>query len=292
MQGSKLVTSKTQYNFKVSNSSTGAKFEKLVEIMATLRGPNGCPWDKQQDFNSLKPMLVEEVYEVLEAVEDKNFDGLSEELGDLLLHVVFNAQLGKEGGQFDINTVLEKISEKLVRRHPHVFGDETASTPEEVIKNWEAIKAQEKAAKLKNRTPEQRSLLEGIPSKLPAIHEAHQISSRAARVGFDWPDVEGIFEKLQEEVRELREVIAEGDDGDRRERLEDEIGDMLFVIVNIARYLKIDSESALKRANRKFKSRFQYMEKELAKQGKTVEQVTLDEMEALWQKAKSESIPT
>jgi MazG family protein len=276
----------------VSNSSTGAKFEKLVEIMATLRGPNGCPWDKQQDFNSLKPMLVEEVYEVLEAVEEKNFDGVSEELGDLLLHIVFHAQLGKESGQFDINTVLDKISEKLVRRHPHVFGDETASSPEEVIKNWEAIKAQEKAAKLKNRTPEQRSLLEGIPSKLPAIHEAHQISSRAARVGFDWPDVEGIFEKLQEEVRELREVIAEGDDGGRRERLEDEIGDMLFVIVNIARYLKIDSESALKRANRKFKSRFQYMENELAKQGKTVEQVSLDEMEALWQKAKSESVPT
>src|SRR5438552_13760540 len=133
---------------------------------------------------------------------------------------------------------------------------------------------------MKNRTKEHRSLLEGIPSKLPAIHEAHQISSRAARVGFDWPDVEGIFEKLQEEVRELREVIADDDDGDRRERLEDEIGDMLFVVVNIARYLKIDSESALKRANRKFKSRFQYMEKELAKQGKTVEQVTLDEMEA------------
>lgn len=259
--------------------------------MATLRGPNGCPWDKQQDFNSLKPMLVEEVYEVLEAVEDKNFDGLSEELGDLLLHVVFHAQLGKEGGQFDINTVLEKISEKLVRRHPHVFGNETASSPEEVIKNWEAIKAQERAAKLKDRTAEQRSLLEGIPSKLPAIHEAHQISSRAARVGFDWPDVEGIFEKLQEEVRELREVIAEGNDGDRRERLEDEIGDMMFVIVNIARYLKIDSESALKRANRKFKSRFQFMERELAKQGKTLEQVTLDEMEKLWQKAKSENIP-
>jgi MazG family protein len=237
-------------------------------------------------------MLVEEVYEVLEAIEDNDFDGLSEELGDLLLHVVFHAQLGKETQQFDINTVIEKLSEKLVRRHPHVFGDETASSPEEVIKNWEAIKAQEKAAKLKNRTPEQRSLLEGIPSKLPALHEAHQISSRAARVGFDWPDVEGVFEKLQEEVCELQEVIAQGNDEGRRDRLEDEIGDMFFVIVNIARYLKIDSESALKRANRKFKSRFQYMENELAKQGKTIEEVTLAEMEALWQKAKSENIPT
>jgi len=272
--------------------TTGTKFEKLVEIMATLRGPDGCPWDKQQDFNSLKPMLVEEVYEVLEAVENNDSEGLSEELGDLLLHVVFHAQLGKETGLFDIDTVIGKISDKLVRRHPHVFGSETASTPEEVIKNWEAIKAQEKAEKLKNRTPEQRSLLEGIPSKLPAIHEAHQISSRAARVGFDWPDVNGIFDKLQEEVRELKEVISSSGSEEKRDRLEDEIGDMLFVIVNIARYLKIDSESALKRANRKFKSRFQYMEKELAGQGKTLDQTSLDEMEALWQKAKSENTPT
>src|SRR5262245_39466426 len=271
---------------------TGEKFEKLVEIMARLRGPNGCPWDKQQDFNSLKPMLVEEVYEVLEAVDNKDFDGLSEELGDLLLHVVFHSHLGKEAGHFDIDTVIEKISDKPVRRHPHVFGSESAATPEEVIKNWEAIKAQEKAEKLKNRTPEQRSLLEGIPSKLPAIHEAHQISSRAARVGFDWPDIEGIFEKLQEEVRELKEVISEDGDEKQRERLEDEIGDMLFVIINIARYLKIDSESALKRANRKFKARFRYMETELAKLGKNLEQTPLEEMEALWQKAKSETIPT
>jgi MazG family protein len=268
------------------STKTGPKFEKLVEIMTTLRGPNGCPWDKQQDFNSLKPMLVEEVYEVLEAVENNDFDGLSEELGDLLLHVLFNAQLAKESGRFDIDTVIEQISDKLVRRHPHVFGDESASTPEEVIKNWEAIKAQEKAQKLKNRTPEQRSLLEGIPSKLPAIHEAHQISSRAARVGFDWPDVEGIFDKLQEEVRELKEVLSTEGEETRRERLEDEIGDMLFVIVNIARYLKIDSESALKRANRKFKSRFRFMESELTKQGKSLEGTSLDDMEALWQKAK------
>jgi len=273
-------------------NAAGERFEKLVDIMATLRGPNGCPWDKQQDFNSLKPMLVEEVYEVLEAIENNDFDGLAEELGDLLLHVIFQAHLAKEAGEFDISTVIEKISGKLVRRHPHVFGNESASTPEEVIKNWEAIKAQEKAEKLKNRTPEQRSLLEGIPSKLPAIHEAHQISSRAARVGFDWPDIEGVFDKLQEEVRELKEVISAGGDDRQREKLEDEIGDMLFVMVNIARYLKIDSESALKRANRKFKARFRYMEGELAKQGKSLEETPLAEMEALWQKAKSETMPT
>ena len=258
--------------------------------MEKLRGPDGCPWDKEQDFNSLKPMLVEEVYEVLEAIENGDFEGMSEELGDLLLHVVFHAHLGKEAGQFDINTVIDTISDKLIRRHPHVFGNESASTAEEVIKNWETIKAREKTQKLKNGSAEQRSLLEGIPSKLPAIHEAHQISSRAARVGFDWPDLEGIFDKLQEEVKELKDVISAAGDGGRRERLEDEIGDMLFVIVNIARYLKIDSESALKRANRKFKSRFQYMEGELAKQGKTLEQTPLEEMEALWQKAKSEIV--
>src|SRR5499425_2204486 len=254
---------------------TGPKFEKLVQIMATLRGPNGCPWDKQQDFNSLKPMLVEEVYEVLEAIDNEDFDGLAEELGDLLLHVIFHAHLGKEAGEFDMTTVIEKISGKLVRRHPHVFGNESASTPEEVIKNWEAIKAQEKAEKLKNRTPEERSLLEGIPSKLPAIHEAHQISSRAARVGFDWPDIEGVLEKLQEEIAELREAIS-GPVESRQSRLEDEIGDLLFVMVNIARVLKIDSESALKRANRKFKTRFQYMENELARQGKNLEQTSLE----------------
>jgi len=276
---------------QIMGEGSNARFDRLIEIMATLRGPNGCPWDKQQDFKSLKPMLVEEVYEVLEAIDNSDFDGLSEELGDLLLHVVFHAQLAKEAEQFDINTVIQKISDKLVRRHPHVFGDETASTPEEVIKNWETIKAQEKAEKLQNRTPEQRSLLEGIPSKLPAIHEAHQISGRAARVGFDWPDIDGVFAKLQEEVRELQEVIGSGGQAPS-DKLEDEIGDMLFCIVNIARFLKVDSESALKRANRKFKSRFQFMERELAKQGKSLEQSSLDEMQALWQKAKTETIPT
>src|SRR5437879_9045801 len=153
-----------------SPKTTGRKFENLVEIMAKLRGPDGCPWDKQQDFNSLKPMLVEEVYEVLEAIENGDFEDVSEELGDLLLHVVFHACLGKEAGHFDINTVIDKISDKLVRRHPHVFGEESASTADEVIRNWEAIKAQEKAQKFKRRTPDQLSLLEGIPTKLPAIH--------------------------------------------------------------------------------------------------------------------------
>ena len=256
--------------------------------MARLRGPDGCPWDRQQDRNSLKPMLVEETYEVLEAIDNNDPDGLAEELGDLLLHVVFQAQLGKEDGAFDIDAVIDGICDKLVRRHPHVFGTETASTPEEVIKNWEAIKAQEKTRKLKDRTPEQRSLLEGIPTRLPALHEAHQISSKAARVGFEWPDIEGVFGKLKEETHELREAMT-GPENSRQSRVEDEIGDILFVIVNLARFLKIDSESALKRANRKFKTRFQYMETQLARSGRNLDGTSLDEMETLWKQAKVET---
>jgi MazG family protein len=267
---------------------TGAKFEKLVEIMSTLRGPNGCPWDKEQDHNSLKPMLVEETYEVLEAVDNKDSEGLREELGDLLLHIVFHAQLGKESEKFNIDGVLDGICEKLIRRHPHVFGNETASSSEEVLKNWEAIKAQEKAQKLTGRTTEQRSRLEGIPANLPALHEAHQISSRAVRVGFDWPDIGGVFDKLEEETRELREALT-GPEESRQSRLEDEIGDLFFVVVNLARFLKIDSESALKRANRKFKTRFQHMEAQLASAGKSIDTTSLEEMESLWRQAKIET---
>ena len=266
---------------------TGAKFEKLIEIMSMLRGPNGCPWDKQQDRNSLKPMLVEETYEVLEAIENNDSEALNEELGDLLLHIVFQAQLGKEAGEFDIDRVVDGLCDKLTRRHPHVFGKESASSAEDVIRNWEAIKAEEKANKLKDRTPEQRSLLDGIPRKLPALHEAHQISARAARAGFEWPDIEGVFDKLEEETRELREAMT-GPDESRQAHLEDEIGDILFVIVNLARFLKIDSESALKRANRKFKARFQYMESRLAEAGKSLDGASLDEMEGLWQEAKAQ----
>jgi tetrapyrrole methylase family protein / MazG family protein len=270
---------------------TGAKFEKLVEIMSVLRGPNGCPWDKQQDHSTLKPMLVEETYEVLEAVDNNDSEGLREELGDLLLHIVFHSQLGTEAGKFNIDGVIDGICDKLIRRHPHVFADGTASSAEEVVKNWEEIKAQEKAEKLTGRTPEQRSRLEGIPTKLPALHEAHQISSRAVRVGFDWPDIDGVFDKLEEETRELREALS-APEQQRQRRLEDEIGDIFFVVVNLARFLKIDSESALKRANRKFKTRFQHMEAQLASAGKSIESTSLEEMESLWKKAKIETAET
>jgi MazG family protein len=266
---------------------TGAKFEKLVGIMATLRGPDGCPWDKEQDARSLKPMLVEETYEVLEAIDLDNDEGLTEELGDVLLHIVFQAQLGRESDRFDIDKVLDGIIGKLIRRHPHVFGAAEAGTSDEVIRNWEAIKAKEKAAKLRSRTEEERSLLAGSPAKLPALHEAHQISARVARVGFDWPDIEGIFEKLSEEVLELREAMANAEKDARADRGEDEIGDVLFVIVNIARRLKVDSESALKRANRKFKSRFRHMEAALGKQGRRLEDASPADMEELWLEAKA-----
>jgi len=269
---------------------TGAKFEKLVEIMATLRGPNGCPWDKEQTFDTLKPMMVEETYEVLEAIDNQDYEHLSEELGDVLLHIVFQSQMGKEAARFDIDTVIDGICTKLIRRHPHVFAGESGGTADDVLKNWEVIKAAEaaeKAAKTPNAAPVRKSLLDGIPTKLPALHEAHQISSRAARVGFDWPHIDGVFEKLQEEVAELREAMSEKEQSD----VEDEVGDMLFVLVNIARMLKVDSESALKRANRKFKTRFQHMESELAGAGKSLDETPLDVMEDLWKTAKKETDP-
>jgi len=271
---------------------TGSKFEKLVEIMSTLRGPHGCPWDKEQDFNTLRPMMIEEIYEVIEAIDNEDFENLSEELGDVLLHVVFQAQMAKELSKFDIDTVIDKICNKLIRRHPHVFAGEEGGSAEDVLRNWQVIKAAE-AAEAAAKEKEQSagmpaastSILDGIPGKLPALHEAHQISSRAARVGFDWPAIDGIFDKLQEEIGELREAIAARKPAD----IEDEVGDMFFVLVNIARVLKLDSESALKRANRKFKTRFQHMEAELARTGKRLDQTSLDEMESLWKLAKTET---
>jgi MazG family protein len=268
---------------------TGAKFEKLVGIMATLRGPDGCPWDKEQDLDSLKPMLIEEVYEVIEAIDDRDYRGLSEELGDVLLHVVFSAQLGGEMDAFTIDDVIDGICDKLIRRHPHVFGDESADSSEQVVEKWEDIKAREKQDKVDGGSTGPGSILDGIPPKLPALHEAHKISSRVARVGFDWPDIENVFDKLQEEIQELREAIAVPKDERSREDIENEIGDIMFVVVNIARFLDLDTESSLKRANRKFRGRFKFIEKELAGRGKTLEESTLGEMEEIWQLAKQRS---
>jgi MazG family protein len=227
-------------------------------------------------------MLIEEVYDVVEAVDDGDMSGLAGELGDLLLHVVFHAELGSEQDAFDIDGVIAGISEKLIRRHPHVFGDGEAADPEEVVRNWEAIKQKERA----DAGVAETSVLDGIPRRLPPLHEAHTISSRVARQGFDWPDLEGVFEKLAEEIVELRAAAGVADPDRRREEAEEEIGDLLFVVVNLARHLGVDSEAALRRSNRKFRRRFGHVEASLAREGRTPLDSTPEEMESLWQDAK------
>ncbi|MEN6601495.1 MAG: nucleoside triphosphate pyrophosphohydrolase [Bryobacteraceae bacterium] len=262
-----------------TDSHTGDKFRRLVEIMDRLRSPGGCPWDAKQTFDTIKSYLVEETYEVLDAVDARNWDALREELGDLMLQAVFFARMAQEENRFQIGDSLDTINEKLVRRHPHVFADGDAKTPEEVKRRWDQIKAEEKAER--NGGPV--GLLASVPRSMPALVEASQIASRAAGVGFDWENTEQVVEKLHEELREL----AEARRGAAQDRLEDELGDLLFVVVNIARFLKVDPEQALRRTNAKFRKRFGHIEQRLRKQGKTFEQVSIDEMEALWQEAKT-----
>ncbi len=263
-------------------TTTGERFERAVSIMARLRGPGGCPWDREQTFDSIKPYTLEEAYEVLEAIDNRDWDELRGELGDLLLQVLFYSQMAREGSKFSIDDVLDRLSTKLVNRHPHVFGDVTAETSADVLRNWEAIKAEEKKKRL----------------------EAHKLSSRAAHVGFDWPEISGLFDKLEEEATELKDELRQLPSVERpaargvagsgkpqvseelRDRLEEEVGDMFFVLVNISRYLSLDPESALKKTNRKFKRRFQWMEEQLRTRGRTPQQATMDELESLWQRAK------
>jgi nucleoside triphosphate diphosphatase len=294
--------------------STGERFERAVAIMARLRAPGGCPWDREQTFDSIKPYTLEEAYEVLEAIDHRDWDELPSELGDLLLQVLFYAEMAQEAGHFCIDDVLDRLANKLISRHPHVFGDVEAKTSAEVVRNWEAIKAEEKKKRLaagggkqaaESSQPE--SILAGVSSAMPALLEAHKLSSKAAHVGFEWPEINGLFEKLDEEAGELRAELekypepgprppARGVAGSSQHqiseelhgRLEDEVGDLLFVLVNIARYLRLDPESALKKTNRKFKRRFQWMESQLAAQGGDVRKSTLDEMESLWQKSKQQ----
>jgi MazG family protein len=286
---------------------TGAKFERAVAIMARLRAPGGCPWDREQTFDTIKRYTLEETYEVLEAIDNKNWKELPGELGDLLLQVLFYAEMAKEQGSFTIDDVLDTLSNKLVHRHPHVFGDVRADDSAQVLKNWEALKAEEKRKSLqsngqglqsKDLQAQPELLLEGVSSKMPALQEAHKISSKAAHVGFDWPTVQGLFEKLSEETLELQEHVqkipqatssAESSrlPDELKERMEDEVGDLFFVLVNIARYLSVDPESALRRTNRKFRRRFGWLEEQLRQQGRTLDEATLEQMEALWQQAKT-----
>jgi nucleoside triphosphate diphosphatase len=292
--------------------TTGDRFERAVSIMARLRGPGGCPWDREQTFDSIKPYTIEETYEVLEAIDNRDWDELPGELGDLLLQVLFYSQMAEEQKTFSIDQVLDRLSDKLVDRHPHVFGNVKAETSSDVLRNWEALKAEEKKkrqgsgeGKLAKNDDQPESVLASVSSAMPALLEAHKLSSRAAHVGFDWPNVEGLFQKLHEETEELQEQLREfpapgpqpqgrGTAGagrpqiseGLRQRLEDEVGDLFFVLVNIARYLALDSESALKKTNRKFKRRFQWMEEQLKVSGRTPQQAWMEELESLWQQAK------
>ncbi len=294
--------------------STGERFQRAVSIMARLRAPGGCPWDREQTFDSIKPYTLEETYEVLEAIDNRDWEELTGELGDLLLQVLFYAQMAKEQGTFSIDEVLDRLSNKLVDRHPHVFGEVKAETSSDVLRNWEALKAEEKKKRLEagggtaaQNAENPQSILAGVPTAIPALLEAYKLSSRAAHVGFDWPNVDGLFEKLHEETEELREQLKEfPEPGPRphargvagsgrpripeelRERLEDEVGDLFFVLVNIARYLSLDPESALRKTNRKFKQRFQWMEEQLRASRRGPQQASMEELESLWQQAKQQ----
>jgi len=269
--------------------------------MERLRAPGGCPWDREQTFDTIKRYTLEETYEVIEAIDNRDWQELPGELGDLLLQVLFYAEMAKEEGRFSIDDVLDALGNKLISRHPHVFGDVKAEDAAQVLKNWEELKLQEKRKNL-HTAPEAGStptpLLSSVSSKMPALQEAHKISSKAAHVGFDWPEVQGLFEKLAEETRELEEHVQAIPPpaspqhkikvpGELKARVEEEIGDLFFVLVNLARYLDVDSESALRQTNRKFRRRFGWLEEQLQKQGRTLEEATLEEMETLWQQAKT-----
>jgi tetrapyrrole methylase family protein/MazG family protein/ATP diphosphatase len=252
--------------------------QKLLEIMAKLRNPNGgCPWDLEQNFKTIVPYTIEEAYEVADAIEHNDMGALKEELGDLLLQVVFHAQMAAEGGLFTFEDVAQTIGEKMERRHPHVFGELDIKTAEAQTENWENIKAEERKKKIGD------SVLADVPTALPALMRAEKLQKRAARVGFDWPTSEGVVEKILEELDESKEAIASGD----KAKMQDEFGDLLFAVTNLARFHGIDPEEALRQTNAKFVKRFQFIEAALKTQNKKWEETNLDEMEALWQKAKT-----
>lgn len=251
------------------------KFDKLVEIMEILRSEKGCPWDRVQNHDTLKRYLLEETYELIEAIENKDPKSIKEELGDLILQIVFHSQIAKEQGNFDINDVIDSIIQKMIGRHPHVFGEAEFKTPEEVLNQWDERKKEE--GKLGS------SILEGIPLTLPSLLKAYKIQSRVAKVGFDWDNIDGIFDKIKEELKEVQEAIKIGE----KIKIEEEIGDLLFSLVNLARFLKIDPETALRKTNRKFEKRFKRLEKLAQQKGKNLKDMTLSEMDSLWEEIKN-----
>ncbi len=262
-------------------AETPADFDALAQVMARLRGPNGCPWDREQTPVSLRKYVIEEAYEVVEAIDAQSPAKLSEELGDLLLQVVFHAQLASETGAFTLSQVTQSITEKLIRRHPHVFGAVTVSGSDEVLTNWEQIKRSEPGYE------DRRSILDGIPAGLPALMRASEVSGRVVKVGFDWPSTSEVLDKVEEEIAELRAEIAAG----QTARAGDELGDLLFTLVNVARRLKIDPEDALRRMTFRFAARFRFIERFAAETSRAVSDLTLAEMETVWQQAKREESP-
>jgi tetrapyrrole methylase family protein / MazG family protein len=268
----------------------GRLFKRLVALQKRLRAANGCPWDREQTHESLRPFLVEEAYEVLDAMEKGDAGKFAGELGDLLLQIVFHAELAREAGRFDIGDVIHAVHAKMVRRHPHVFGKVKARTSADVLKNWEQIKAEERAGESEadqfGKPAAEDSVLSGVPRGLPALLEAYQVTRRAANIGFDWENIEGVLEKLEEEISELREALRQPDKNRLQAKVEEELGDLLFAVVNVARFLGADPELALKHANAKFTRRFRWMEDSARQQGRRFAEVPRDEMEKLWDQAK------
>ena len=264
----------------MNQETAGEKFQQLVAIMARLRAPGGCPWDREQTFDSIKPFTLEETYEVLDAIDHRDWGELTQELGDFILQAVFYAQIASEQQLFRIEDALDAINQKLVRRHPHVFGAESAHSADEVLSIWGRVKSAEPKAARKLAT----GLLGGVPRALPALVEAQQIASRAAAVGFDWENPEQVLDKLHEELAEFATARRNA----AQDELEDELGDLLFVLVNLARFVKVDPEQALRRTNAKFRTRWSHIEARLGEQGRKPEDAELDEMEALWQEAKGQ----
>ncbi len=265
---------------------SGEKLARLVDLMAHLRGPDGCPWDRDQDYDSVKGMLLEEAYEVVDAVNLKDFEGLEEELGDLLFQVVFYSRLAEEDGKFDIDAVIQNVHDKLVRRHPHVFGETRAANAEEALKSWTAAKAKEKE-KNNQSGSHNASLLDGIASALPSTLESYELGLRAAEAGFDWVKVEDLLDKVEEELHEIRKELSAGGEP-VQQRLEEEVGDLMFAVANLTRLVRSDPESCLRGANQKFRRRFQALEAEVKRRGKSVRTCTPRELDDLWEWVKAQ----
>jgi tetrapyrrole methylase family protein/MazG family protein len=291
----KRISRKSKKAERITATSAGGWFGKLVAVQARLRSPNGCPWDREQTHQTLRTYLIEEAYEVLEALDSGDNAKFAEEMGDLLLQIVFHSQIAEEEGRFSVSDVIREIHDKMVRRHPHVFGEIRAKDSAEVLRNWEQIKAHERRLKSETdktsakKTATEPSLLDGVSRALPATLEGFQLTRKAARIGFDWEDAGGVIEKLAEETEELQNALNSEHEG----RIEEELGDLLFAAINLSRFLKTDPEIALKKANAKFSRRFRAMEKAARASGREFKELAREEMEALWDAAKKiESSPS